>query len=73
MSVAHGWAAGEIAPLKSKASRRKVPVGQVVIDVLMDHLTWSPETKIGPGTYLEAALSPAALADSVRTEAASND
>ena len=29
---------GEIAPLKSKSSRRTVPVGQVVIDALTAHL-----------------------------------
>jgi integrase len=29
---------GRIAPLKSKASRRTVPVGQIVIDVLAAHL-----------------------------------
>lgn len=33
---------GEIAPLKSKTSRRKVPVGQVVIDALTDHLRKFP-------------------------------
>jgi len=33
---------GRIAPLKSKASRRTVPVGQVVIDVLAAHLQAYP-------------------------------
>ncbi len=33
---------GELAPLMSKASRRTVPVGQVVIDVLAGHLAAHP-------------------------------
>jgi integrase len=35
---------GEIAPLKSKASRRTVPVGEVVIDALTAHLSDFPGT-----------------------------
>ena len=35
---------GEIAPLKSKTSRRTVPVGQVVIDALTAHLSAFPGT-----------------------------
>ena len=34
----------QIAPLKSKASRRKVPIGQVVIDTLAAHLAAYPPT-----------------------------
>ena len=33
---------GELAPVKSKASRRSVPVGQVVIDELAAHLAALP-------------------------------
>ncbi|ABL81237.1 MULTISPECIES: site-specific integrase [unclassified Nocardioides] len=35
----------QIAPLKSKASRRRVPVGQVVIDALAAHLASYPPTE----------------------------
>lgn len=35
---------GELAPLKSKSSRRTVPVGQVVIDALTSHLSAFPGT-----------------------------
>lgn len=35
---------GELAPLKSKASRRTVPIGQVVVDVLAAHLAHYPAT-----------------------------
>jgi len=35
---------GEIAPLKSKTSRRKVPVGKVVVDALTAHLRDYPGT-----------------------------
>jgi integrase len=36
---------GAIAPLKTKASRRTVPVGQVVIDALAAHLAEYPSTE----------------------------
>lgn len=39
---------GVVAPLKSKASRRTVPVGQVVIDELTAHLTKYPTPASGP-------------------------
>lgn len=39
---------GEIAPLKSKTSRRTVPVGQVVIDALTAHLSAFPGTDDAP-------------------------
>jgi integrase len=43
VSVAVGMATPkELAPLKSKASRRTVPVGQVVIDALAAHLADYP-------------------------------
>ena len=35
---------GELAPLKSKSSRRTVPVGQVVVDALTAHLAAFPGT-----------------------------
>ncbi|MGA8847488.1 MAG: site-specific integrase, partial [Nocardioides sp.] len=35
---------GEIAPLKSQSSRRKVPVGKVVMEALAAHLTEFPGT-----------------------------
>jgi integrase len=35
----------QVAPLKSKASRRTVPVGQVVIDALASHLAVYPATE----------------------------
>lgn len=39
---------GVVAPLKSKASRRTVPVGQVVIDELVRHLGRYPTPNDGP-------------------------
>lgn len=87
---------GELAPLKSKTSRRTVPVGQVVLDAsalisggasvkqvqtFLGHasavITLRTYAHMFPGdedrtrNVLDAALSPAALADSARTEAAS--
>ncbi len=35
---------GELAPLKSKTSRRTVPVGQVVLDAITSHLSMFPGT-----------------------------
>ena len=35
---------GELAPLKSKTSRRTVPVGQVVLDAITAHLSAFPST-----------------------------
>lgn len=95
---------GEPGPLKSKTSRRTVPVGQVVLDAITAHRHFAASALISGGasvkqvqtflghasavitlrTYahmfpgdedrtrnvLDAALSPAALADSLRTEAA---
>lgn len=39
---------GVVAPLKSKSSRRTVPVGQVVIDELVGHLAKYPTNSDGP-------------------------
>ncbi|MGV1037857.1 MAG: tyrosine-type recombinase/integrase [Candidatus Nanopelagicales bacterium] len=51
---------GRIAPLKSKASRRTVPVGQVVIDVLAAHLQAYPAAvdTADPALFVDEARKP---------------